>query len=217
MVYSTNYQVMAGVDLDPAVASVTLDLQADPGRTVSIQVVDPEGRPLGETVASGLFDDNGVPCQQILPTLEVLSLDPSRPRRVIVRHEGRKLIGSVRLSGDESGSRELKLRPWGTLTGRLVDDEGGPIAGVALQDADGDDGEPPAGRGILPVRDSVGGIQSGPDGRFRVEGLVPGLRYGASIYRKDLGNREVFRDETVGFGEVRDLGDLSVGRAKRVP
>jgi RNA polymerase sigma factor (sigma-70 family) len=110
--YSTNYHVLAEVDLDPAVESVTLDLQADPGRSLTLHVLDPEGRPLGGTAASGLFDLYGtLPWPQDSPTIEVRGLDPSRPRRAIVRHEGRKLIGSIHLGGDESGSRTLELGP----------------------------------------------------------------------------------------------------------
>ena len=51
---------------------------------------------------------------------------------------------------------------------------------------------------------------TGRDGRFRVEGLVPGVKYGA--YALEMPNRkilgDIFRDLTVAPGEVKDLGDL---------
>ena len=40
--------------------------------------------------------------------------------------------------------------------------------------------EPPADEGILPRSTSGPGIRLGRDGRFRIEGLVPGLKYGAN-------------------------------------
>ncbi|MHC5545001.1 hypothetical protein ACYOEI_42740, partial [Singulisphaera rosea] len=50
----------------------------------------------------------------------------------------------------------------------------------------------------------------GHDGRFRVEGLVPGLKYGgfASAGFNDGG--ELFHDVTVAPGEFKDLGDLKI-------
>ena len=39
---------------------------------------------------------------------------------------GRKLIGSVYLKGDETGTLTVRLQPWGTILGRIVNDEGQP-------------------------------------------------------------------------------------------
>ena len=50
------YHVLAEVNLDPKAESATLDLQVDPGRSLTIHVVDPEGQPIGGTKASGLID-----------------------------------------------------------------------------------------------------------------------------------------------------------------
>ena len=72
-----------------------------------------------------LFSD-GIEFDQESPTIEVPALDPSKPRRVIVTHVGRRLIGTGYLKGDEAGPLTIRLRPWGTITGRVVDDEGQP-------------------------------------------------------------------------------------------
>ena len=92
---TANYHVLAEVNLDPKAESATLDLQVDPGRSLTIHVVDPEGRPLGGTKASGLTDLFWtIAYQQDSPTIEIHALDPSKPRRVTITHEGRKLVGS---------------------------------------------------------------------------------------------------------------------------
>ncbi len=178
---AANYHVLAEVNLDPKVESVTLDLQVDPGRSLTIHVVDPLDRPLDGTKASGVTDFfSDLFGKQELAEIVVHALDPSRPRRVIVRHDGRRLIGSIYLKGDEGGSRTMKLGPWGAIVGRIVDANGRPVAGVPLYNLGNIYREPPADRGILPGSVSGPTIHTGPDGRFRVEGLVPGLKYGAS-------------------------------------
>ena len=110
---------------------MTLDLQVDPGRSLIIHAVDPEGRPLGGTRASGLADvSSAFAYEQDSPAIEVHALDPSRPRRVTLTHEGRKLAGSVYLKGDEVGPLTVRLQPSGTVTGRIVDEEGRPRGGL---------------------------------------------------------------------------------------
>jgi RNA polymerase sigma factor (sigma-70 family) len=184
----TEYNVFAEVVLDPGTESATVDLQVDPGRTLTVTAVDPEGRPIGGSKVVGLTDSfGGGEYEQDSPTFEVRALDPSRPRRVTITHAGRKLDGSIDLKGDEAGPMTVRLQPWGTITGRIVDDDGQPRGGL-----------------------EVYGIRIGRDGRFRIEGLVPGRKYEASAVQGFRGIGNVFRDVTVASGEVKDLGDLKV-------
>src|SRR5262249_28510150 len=46
--------VVAEINLDPGSESATVNLQVDPGRTITLHVIDPEGRPIGGTRAMGL-------------------------------------------------------------------------------------------------------------------------------------------------------------------
>jgi hypothetical protein len=208
---------MAEVDLDPKADSATLDLQVDPGRTVQVKVVDPEGKPVAPTQVSGLTDLFGVTVRaQDAATFEVFGLDPSKPRRVTVTHPDRRLIGSVLLTGEEKGSVTIKIQPWGTLTGRIIDDEGEPRKGLSLSgfgyfSTDENDPAAKAERGDLPGN---GQFHTLADGRFRVEGLVPGLKYSASASKQHMFQGDVFRDAVVKAGEVKDLGDLKTVRPK---
>ena len=103
-----------------------MDLQVDPGRTLTLTAVDPEGKPIGGTKAFGLTDMGGGEYEQESPSFEVRSLDPAKPRRVRITHAGRKLVGSVELKGDETSPITVRLQPWGTIIGRIVDDDGNP-------------------------------------------------------------------------------------------
>ena len=210
--YVNNYHVLAEVDVDPKAESATLDLQLDPGRSLTVNVVDPDGRPIGGTKVKGVTDlfSDGIEYDQESPTIEIHALDPSKPRRVIVTHTGRKLIGTAYLKGDEAGPMTIELQPWGTILGRIVDDEGQPRKGIQIMNIDGSFPKRPAEQGILPGDGRIDG-----DGRFRVERLVPGLEYGASASERPSLHGELFRDVAVAPGEVKDLGDLKIVPHKR--
>jgi DNA-directed RNA polymerase specialized sigma24 family protein/protocatechuate 3,4-dioxygenase beta subunit len=206
-----NYHVLAEVNLDAKAGSAILNLEVDPGRTLAISVVDPDGKPVSGTMTTGLTDlFPTLEYVQESPTIEIHALDPSKPRRVTITHAARKLVGFIHLKGDETGSRTIRLQPWGTITGRIVDDEGQPRAGLALSNLGGIYPEPPADAGILPNGNSSPGIIIGRDGRFQVEGLVPGLKYGASAIEGFMYRGEVFKNLKVAPGEVRSLGDLKL-------
>ena len=92
--------VVAEIVVDPTAESISLDLQADPGKSVAIEVVGPDGAPVGDTKAKGVSESYQTsPFPQPSSNFEVYALDPSRPRRVVVMHEGRKLIGTALLKG----------------------------------------------------------------------------------------------------------------------
>ncbi len=206
-----NYHFLAEIDPAPGVESVTKDLQVDPGRTVMLHVEDPEGRPLSGTKASGLTDlFASIAYRQDASTIEVHGLSPEKPRRVTITHEGRKLVGSLDLKGDEPGPLTVRLRPWGIVTGRVVDDEGQPRAGLALNSLAGIYPGPDKDHGILPGHDDVPGPRTDRDGRFRIEGFVPGLKYGAAGVQGFMYLGMVFDDVMVGSGETKDLGDLKI-------
>ncbi len=214
--YVGNYNVIAEVDLDPGAEPAPLDLQADPGRSVAIEVVDPSGQPLGGTKVKGkaeLFPT--APFDEESANFEIHALDPSQPRRVVITHEGRKLIGSIYLKGDEAGPITVRLTPWGTVAGRIVDDEGKPRKGVFIGSPKGSTNPHPETDDILPESNWNRGIRVGDDGRFRVEGLVPGLRYGATARAGFEALGDLFVGLTTSPGEVKVLGDLKIQPPKK--
>jgi hypothetical protein len=197
-----------------------LEIRLEPGQTVKVKVADPEGEPIVGTQVRELRDR---PYSHYNLTLaprdefEVNGLDPSQPRRVVIRHEGRRLAGSVLLKGDEPGPIELRLQPWGTIVGRVVDEGGNPRANIQLK---------PPTEVLIPQQEDfdllppVGRTFDGrleDDGRFRVEGLVPGLRYTAVARDGHNVKGEVFRDRIIGPGEVVDLGDVKLIDRHDVP
>ena len=185
------YHVLAEVNLDPGAESATVDLQVDPGRTLTVKAIDPEGKPIGGTTVSGLIDMAQFEMEQESPTIEIYALDPQRPRRVTIKHARRKLVGQIVIKGDETKPLTVRLQSWGTIAGRVVDDDGRP-------------------RSPLAVYSSGPPIFIGRDGKFRIDGLVPGLKYGASVREGGKFPGDIFHDVIVVPGEVKDLGDVKV-------
>jgi hypothetical protein len=130
-------------------------------------------------------------------------------------HEGRKLIGTAFLKGDEVGPITIKLQPWGSVAGRIVDDEGRPRKGMFIGSPDGFPNKRSETHDILPGSDWNSGLRVGDDGRFFVEGLVPGLKYSATSRAGSEALGDLFADVTVAPGEARDLGDLKVQPPKK--
>jgi RNA polymerase sigma factor (sigma-70 family) len=201
-----DYQLAVEIRPDAGAGPLTRDLQLVPARTVTGTVVDPDGRPVVEAVAMGL-DPHQPWADRVLLSADftVEDVDPGSPRRAFFFHVGRRLAGSVLVRGDEAGPLTVRLQPWGVVTGRIVDHRGEPRPAVLTNLYPNRDPE----AGMLPRRATVG-----TDGRFRFEGLVPGLRYSASVLEDGgfFGNRLAFRGLRVGPGETRDLGDVEPQR-----
>jgi len=129
--------------------------------------------------------------------------DPDRPRKLVFRHDGLKLAGQLLLTPREPSGTRVQLQPWATLSGRLVDAVGKPRPGLRLRPFGEQEGDPAEGT-------FTEWVQTGPDGRFRIEGLVPGLEHRLAVMVDGGFSDEstVFERVTLKPGESRDLGDV---------
>ncbi len=124
-------------------------------------------------------------------------------------------MGSAIVAADGEGPVTLELRPWANVSGRLVDERGEPrFRGLEIMLQDGD----------LPIHTINGRGYSNPtfaidaNGRFRLEGLVPGAKYRLQVIQgsmRILG--DVTGDTTLEAGESRDLGEVRIRNAAPAP
>jgi len=206
-----SHAILVEIDLASDTGETIRDFQADPGRSVAVEVVGPDGSPVGGTMVKGMSEVFATaPFPQESARFEVHALVPNKPRRLVVMHEGRKLIGSVLLRGNETGSVSVKIEPWGTVSGRIVDDEGNPRKEMFIGSPGGSENKYVETHDILPWSDWNSGVRVGDDGRFQIEGLVPGLRYDAVSRSGFEAFGDLFKDMVVTSGEAKDLGDLKV-------
>src|SRR5262249_11453335 len=155
---------------------LTFDLFVDPGRTLRGQLLDPDDKPVSGAVGYGLYW-NQIPnaeSRRVEDTLtgssfEASTLDPLKTYTLSFVHKQRRLIGHVVFRGDAKGPLTVRLQRWGTITGRLVE-AGKPLAGVRVGLKYPDLPAP----GVRPPDRE---FRSDAEGRFRVEGLLPGLKH----------------------------------------
>jgi protocatechuate 3,4-dioxygenase beta subunit len=172
--------------------SVTHDIALMPARTVRGTVLGPHGKPLAGTNVMGLESWSSY---QVLENGDfvVTRLTPGRTRELVFEHIEKGLAKLVAIPGDRTEPLTVRLEPYGSVTGRLVDKDGKPVAGSRVQ-----------------MRRSgfVGSYlpdKTDRDGRFRASGLIPGQKYWLGGFREEAAWSTEFTAES---GQEKDVGDV---------
>jgi hypothetical protein len=213
-------------------ASLVHDFELHPGKTRTGRVVGPDGQPLDGIRVAGLAAMEG-PEQMKSPEFELTGLS-NRQRLLLFYHAGKKLGAVFEVKADTPEPLVVKLQPLGSVEGRVVDAEGKPYAGlqVTLRAV--------AGRLTsyenLPLEYStfqgLHSIQHGlwsrftsrktttdDDGRFRLEGVFPGIRYALYASDGDVQKERTLVAQRHGIsveaGGKKDIGVLKKGEGMR--
>jgi hypothetical protein len=188
------YQAVAEIEPAPATISMSRDLLLQRGRSLTVTVLGPDGKPVSgnevEVLGNGMgyWEKNPVPS-----TYTIGNWRPGEERLIRFLNLERRLTGELVLRGEGPQQRSITLKPWGVLTGRLVHA----------------DGQPWGLEGELDLHPLGQYTKVGKDGRFGAEGLTPGKTYNIKIRRKgSIFGDFVLEAVTVGPGETKDLGDI---------
>jgi hypothetical protein len=209
------YNAYRFVEFPEGMESAIVDLEVKPGISRRVELVGPDGRPVSGASVMGLTNDLFGSASVEGSTFEVNGLRPEESRPVEIRHESQGLAGSATIAGSDPTDRTLivKLVPYGTISGRLVDEDNQPLRGAkvraTIERRRGYGASDPTFRDRTAVTDQ--------EGRFRVPGINPTLsvliwiqdpNHPAPKYEskpeKHLGGL------TVKPGEVCDLGNVRV-------
>ncbi len=203
------------VDLKEGGGGVQVDLFAERGVTAKLIVQDAGGKPLTGAFVSGLTADRlGALQLKNDASTTVYGLDPEeprRPRRLAVLHPEKKLGGTVTVRGDEKEPVTIKLVPLGTVTGRFLDIDGIPFAGV---DVSLHYNDLVASRVYDAVNRTTLQVKTDKDGRFTLPALLPCLKF--YIQRKK-GDTEYYVEPEIGDREVEPGKTLDLGERKLRP
>jgi len=204
----TNEQAVKYLNLAEDAGSVTLDLHLHRGKTAKLAIRDPEGQPLAGAIVSGVTAAWPITFAVKSAECAVYALDPAKPRTLAIYHPGRNFGAAVAVRGDEAQPVLANLQPAGTVTGRILDADGQPLAGadvlVSFPAYAGSELERYRQQQRSPVR-------TDKDGRFKLEGVVPGLKFAFNGVRKGAmlfipAARPQLKEVTT--GEMLDLGDI---------
>lgn len=220
-----DYNRLLEVHPDGDSITVRADMPLVKSKTVSIRVIDVEGKPLTNFQMYGAARMWGWERMKG-PDFEIKGLEPKETRKVFVYHRGRNLAGGVTVHQEDTETRiDIKLIAAGAIRGRLVDADSVPITDATLHaDYERLVGDPDAAIWFPhpELHANPTNIPVDKEGRFELTGIVPGKVYNAwaSAPRQrrgtmqDMGIGRAFRDVVVKKGEAKDLGDLVVSEDK---
>ena len=193
-----------------------LEIALRPLSIARLELTDPEGRPLVGVVTKHL-----VPARMHRSYSIAWSYEPLRSpiteiigsrdtaRTAMFLHRERRLAAAVRLAPDRDPPAKVVLHPCATMTGRVVDAVGNPVAklwfevhAAPLSSA--------AKRDQLEA--TLARLQTNAEGRFRLDDVPPGLPYILSAIRG--AERVDVTTKDVQPGETLDLGDVALKAPK---
>jgi RNA polymerase sigma factor (sigma-70 family) len=213
--FSADFHTIAEVNPEKGAESATCDLVIVAGVTLTGTIVGPDGKPLAGALARGLNDHDYWEANPAAAEFRVTSLRSGEPRLLQFSHPEKKLAGSLVVRDDAKGRLIVKLEPAGTLTGRFVTTDGKPLADLELFSQTS--GPMPAPGMHIKPDVTAGSFPRGPrtdkDGKFRIEGLAPGLSYRLAVFRGMFflqPEGDVGKGVTLKAGETKDLGELKV-------
>jgi RNA polymerase sigma factor (sigma-70 family) len=192
------------IDPAPDAGSITCDMQFDRGVSRTGKVVGPDGKALTNVRAGGLLPLGG---NKTLSdgSFQAVGLNPAQPRPLFFMHKERKLVGHVLLAADAKEPVTVRLQPGAVVTGRLLDEDGKPLAGVTVATSY----RVNEARWLAEDATGKNPLKTDTDGRFRIECIFPGLEFGFGFVkgRNFLDPGEKYR-RLILKAETRDLGDI---------
>ena len=217
LIFPENYAAIARIDVAKGVDSVKRDATLDPGATFTGTVLGLDGAPLPGARGFGLtgahWGERGEHTPMKWSQFNILGFNPRRPRDIIFQHLEKGLVGIAELSKAKGDSVSVQMEPGAVVTGRLIDANGQPRAGIELDV-------------WFLLKAEFHWIKYFPDpvntdreGRFRIGALLSSYDFRLSDHKVDPFGRSDWKARVpVGgglrSGQTKDLGDV---RFKAVP
>jgi hypothetical protein len=208
--FPSNFPAVNPIDIPAGTASVVCDLTFDSGVIRTGTVRDQEGQPLsGATMVGETLKNYYQFTSMDGPNFTVYGLfrDPKLYRTVIFRHPDKGLGTTMRISGSDPSPIDVRLEPLASLSGRLIDAAGKPqkeaelrLLRIVEEPYVGANGE-----FSPPLR-----ATTDKDGRFRIDGIIPGTAYWLQTSGGQFFNRDFWTPKA---GELKDLGDITAQAA----
>ncbi len=203
-----SFDTLAEVKPAKGATSVRCDVELDPGRTLAVQVRGPDGKPLDGARAHGQFarfSYNGWSRDPLAAEFTLYGLEPGRKRTLLLDHPKKNLAARYEVKGNERTPVVVTLEPAASAVGRLVDEDGRPLANVEILVQFRLSRDTPPYQGYSHSRS----FQTDGQGKFRIDGLTAGVSY-SGLVRRQVYVQLIFDELSLKIGEVKDFGDLKV-------
>jgi RNA polymerase sigma factor (sigma-70 family) len=202
------FDTLVEVKPEKGAASVRCDVELDPGRTLTVQVRGPDGKPLDGVRAHGQsarLSYNGWSRDPLASEFTLYGLEPGKTRTLLLDHPKKNLAARREVKGDERGPVVVTLEPAASAVGRLVDDDGRPVADADILVQFRPSKDTPPYQGYYHSRS----FRTDAQGKFRIDGLIAGESY-SGLVRRQAYVQPIFDDLSLKGGDSQDLGDLKV-------
>jgi len=196
---------------------LTVNVEMEPASKMSVKVVDSEGQGVTDTLATGITHVNYAYPTPFLETdtLTVCNVGPKEGRLVAVVQVKRKLVGSATVTADAKNPIVM-LGAGGSVTGRVIDANGKPIAGLRVNLVFKNRAVSNAFDGLK----RTDFLTTNEMGEFRVDNIFPGQEFRVVFFQ---GKKEVGPDfqnapkySVAKHNDILKLGDLKVEITKEV-
>ncbi len=201
------YQALALINPKEKAESVKQALTVQPGRTLTGTVLGTDGKPLAGATMEDLTPGHMSLVSLRTSSFTLTNVNPQRTRGLEFHHKEKGLGLYKVIRCDSAEPLTVKLQPYGSVIGRILDKDGKPVPDVPMRiDRDG---------GETDTR-----VKTDRDGRFRVDSLVAGHTYEllspvrAAILTLEDGRVISFPQFKIEPGKVKDFGDAKPSKIR---
>jgi RNA polymerase sigma factor (sigma-70 family) len=198
------------LDAKPGTTVVHQDLFVERESVQTVKIQDAEGRPLAGVWATGLRPERNGPVRIKSDSCPAYALESGKPRLMVFYERGRKLAGVLTLNGDEKEPTVAKLGPTGAIRGRLLDADGKPLAGFAVNVRYRDRQAEAIHKFVHEAKQAV----TYATGAFTLDELIPELKFELSFHhgrrRFERQTKPVEATIQVKPGERREMGAITL-------
>lgn len=194
-------KAMVEVEIPIDAVSTAVELALDSGASIQLSVLDEQGRPLEGVQVAGQHADDSRLRGSFPSQFDAINFSEDERRTMVLSHPDSKQGIVVRLSIDESQStRQIVLKPWAGVKGRLLDADGDPITGASIS------------LWVKPSEDFgkvLKGSVTDEEGRYVIENIPVGTSYVIDV-GYSMAPTSISRDHTPEAGVMVDMGDTVI-------
>jgi hypothetical protein len=165
--------------IEAGITTFEQNLVLEPATALPVKIRDAAGKPVNGAWTTGIGGNEWRRPEEMKgDTTAAYNLE-GKPRQMIFYEPTRKLFGMLTLKGNEKEPATVTLVPGGAIAGRVIGEDGKPLAGVAVNFSLGFSTSNQFHAFIHRAQP----IETDAEGRFRIDDILPGVEIGLVFSR----------------------------------